>query len=85
MEVTDENFLLQGPDIGVQEMKPVLLVFYLVHVDVSRWDVFIPTLQSGILRMKQELFRPFTSLSEGWKCYTTFPLAVDTMCTVAFV
>ena len=50
MEVSNKNFLLQGPDIGVQEMKPMLLVFNLVHVDISRWHVLVSTLKSGILQ-----------------------------------
>ena len=50
MVVSDKNFLLQGPDIGVQEMKPMLLVFNLVHVDISRWHVLVSTLKSGILQ-----------------------------------
>ena len=50
MEVSDKHFLLQGPDIGVQEMKPMLLVFDLVHVDISRWYVLVSTLESGILQ-----------------------------------
>ena len=50
MEVSDKNFLLQGPYIGVQEMKPMLLVFDLVHVNISRWHVLVSTLKSGILK-----------------------------------
>ena len=50
MEVSDKNFLLQGPYIGVQEMKPMLLVFDLVHVDISCWHVLVSTLKSGILK-----------------------------------
>ena len=73
MEVSDKNFLLQGPYIGVQEMKPMLLVFNLDHVDVSRWHVLISTLKSGILQ-SQTAFVQFLNISlnpsgsNHWAC-----------------
>ena len=78
MEVSNKNFLLQGPDIGVQEMKPMLLVFNLVHVDISRWHVLVPTLKSGILQNQtafvQSLDIPLMARVNQMEMKQSFPI-----------
>ena len=83
MEVSNKNFLLQGPDIGVQEMKPMLLIFNLDHVDVSRWHVLISTLKSGILQSQTAFVQSLNiSLMAGFTSnrnvlYTALQFCVD--------
>ena len=49
MEVSDEDFLLQRPDVRVEQVQPLAVVPDLVHVDVPGRDVLIATLKSSIL------------------------------------
>ena len=49
MEVSDEDFLLQRPDVCVQEVKPVVVEAYLCHVNVSGRNGLIASLQPRIL------------------------------------
>ena len=49
MEVSDEDFLLQRPDVSVQEVKPVVVEAYLSHVNVSGRNGLIASLQPRIL------------------------------------
>ncbi len=49
VNVSREDCLLQGADVSVEELEPLPLVTDLVHVDVDRGDVLVPSLQTLVL------------------------------------
>jgi len=49
VEVSDEDFLLQRPDVSVEQVQPLAVVPDLVHVDVPRGDVLIAALKPRVL------------------------------------
>ncbi len=49
VNVSREDRLLQRSDVSVEELEPLPLVADLVHVDVDRGDVLVPSLQTLVL------------------------------------
>ena len=51
--VSYEHFFLQGADVCVQEMEPLLLVADLLHVDVPSGHILVAAFYAGVLKWQR--------------------------------